>query len=75
MTQLHALPDGLFTDGLGGTHLADIVLLLSSLGPVGSRGPSDLGQASVLLVFAGLDCLQTLFCVSILPVTNIALQR
>ena len=55
------------------TPLADVVLLLRALTPVGLDGPSDGGEASVVMLLARLDRLQALGRVPVLVVTHVAL--
>ena len=74
MTQLHALLDLEVALGLVCTALADVVLLLRALGPVGGRAPHDGGQAPVLLELARLDRLRALLRVPVLVVAHVALQ-
>ena len=74
MAELHALGDLLTADLLGGAPLADVVLLLRPLCPVGGGAPHDGGQAPVLLDLASLDGLGALLCVPVLVVTHVTLQ-
>ena len=74
VAELHAGRDLLLALGHRGAALADVVLLLRPLGPVGRGGPGDGGEAAVLLVLAGLDSLRALLRVAVLVVADVTLQ-
>ena len=74
MAERHVRPDLPAALLLGGAPLADVVLLLGALAPVGLGAPPDLGKAPVLALLARADGLEALGGVAVLLVAHVALE-
>ena len=59
---------------LVGAFLGHVVLLFRALTPIGLRTPSNRRQASVLMLFTGLNGLQAFGRVPVLVVTDVAFE-